>query len=153
MAEERHVLTVEEGVTERLDRFVSERLELSRTRVQKLLSDGCITVDGAPGKKSLPVESGMAIEVVVPAAESVEMIAEDLPLDIVHEDDEILVVNKASGMVVHPAPGHRSGTLVNADGRVPESSTDSIGVPRDSSSSPRRTSRTESCPTRSGIGA
>ena len=114
VTEERHVLTAEEGETERLDRFVSDRMGLSRTRVQKLLADGCITVDGAPGKKSLLVEPGMSIEVVVPAPASVAMVAEDLPIDIIHEDDQILVVNKASGMVVHPAPGHRTGTLVNA---------------------------------------
>ena len=114
MEEQSYSLTVGEGDGIRLDRFVAERLELSRTRVQKLLVAGRITVDGRPGKKSELVEEGAVIEVVVPPAEPVEIEAEDLPLDIVFEDDELMVVNKAAGMVVHPAPGHRTGTLVNA---------------------------------------
>ena len=114
MEGERHALTVEPGEEARLDRFVSERLELSRTRVQKLLMGGHITVDGRAGKKSELVEAGGVIEVLVPPAASVDIVAEDLPLDVVYEDDALLVVNKAAGMVVHPAPGHHSGTLVNA---------------------------------------
>lgn len=112
--EEVHELTVGEGEEERLDRFVSDRLDLSRTRVQKLLVAGQITLDGRPGKKSEVVGAGSVVTVVVPPAVSVEIEAEDLPLDIVFEDESLLVVNKASGMVVHPAPGHRTGTLVNA---------------------------------------
>lgn len=114
MEEQSYSLTVGEDEEIRLDRFVAERLELSRTRVQKLLVAGRITVGGRPGKKSELVEEGAVIEVVVPPAEPVEIEAEDLPLDIVFEDDELMVVNKAAGMVVHPAPGHRTGTLVNA---------------------------------------
>jgi len=106
------VVGVEEG--RRLDLFVSEHLELSRTRVQKLLASGAITVDGRSARKSEPVEEGMKIRIVVPPTEAVEIEAEELPVDIVYEDESLLVVNKASGMVVHPAPGHRSGTLVNA---------------------------------------
>lgn len=109
-----HTLVVAEGDSQRLDVFISERLELSRTRVQKLLGDGHITVDGRLGKKSEIVEAGRAIAVRVPPAESVEIGAEDLPLDIVYQDDSLVVVNKEPGMVVHPAPGHRGGTLVNA---------------------------------------
>ncbi len=112
--EQTHELTVEPGEGGRLDRFVSERLDLSRTRVQKLLAGGRITVAGRRGKKSEIVEPGTNVRATIPATQSVEMIAEDLPLDVVFEDDELLVVNKAAGMVVHPAPGHPSGTLVNA---------------------------------------
>lgn len=114
MDEERYALTVGEVGDARLDRFVSERLDLSRTRVQKLLAAGLVTIDGRPAKKSDPVEPGMTVQVLVPRAESVDMVAEELPLSIVHQDEHLLVVDKAAGMVVHPAPGHRSGTLVNA---------------------------------------
>ena len=107
-------LTVHAGEDGRLDRFIADRLGLSRTRVQKLLEEGLVTIDGHPAKKSEGVTPGAEIEVVVPPAEPVDIEPEDIPLDIVHEDDALLVVNKAAGMVVHPAPGHRSGTMVNA---------------------------------------
>lgn len=109
-----HSLTVPEGIEERLDRFVADSLELSRTRVQRLLADGSITVDGDVAKKSDPVVPGTTVRVVVPPAEPVDIVAEELPLDLVYEDESLAVVNKAAGMVVHPAPGHRDGTLVNA---------------------------------------
>jgi 23S rRNA pseudouridine1911/1915/1917 synthase len=109
-----HKLTVPEGEDSRLDSFIAEQLALSRTRAQKLLASGMVLLDGRAAKKSEPVWAGAVVEVRVPPAESVDIVAEDLPLDIVHEDDALLVVNKAAGMVVHPAPGHRSGTLVNA---------------------------------------
>lgn len=109
-----HTLAVEAGDETRLDRFVSERLALSRTRVQKLVAGGSVLIDGRAAKKSEVVEPGSSIVVSIPPTEEVSLEGEDLPLDIVFEDDELLVVNKAAGMVVHPAPGHRSGTLVNA---------------------------------------
>ncbi len=112
--ERAYSLTVEDGDSGRIDRFVSDRLELSRTRVQALLVDGRITVDGRPAKKSEAVAPRMRIDVVVPPAAPVEIGAEELPLDVVFEDEHLIVVNKAAGMVVHPAPGHRRGTLVNA---------------------------------------
>jgi 23S rRNA pseudouridine1911/1915/1917 synthase len=114
LEEKLHDLVVGAEDGGRLDLFVSDQLELSRTRVQKLLVSGAITVDGRPGRKSEPVEEGMSIRVVVPPAVAVAIEAEDLPIDIVYEDEALLVVDKATGMVVHPAPGHRSGTLVNA---------------------------------------
>jgi len=112
--ERKHALTVEEGEGGRLDRFIAERLDLSRTRVQALLAAGHVTVDGRPPKKSEAAVPGSHIEVMVPAAEAVGILAEEIPLDIVYEDEDLAVVNKPAGMVVHPAPGHRSGTLVNA---------------------------------------
>jgi len=113
-AESAHSLVVEPGEGGRLDRFVSDRLELSRTRVQALLADGRIQIDGRPARKSEAVQPGMRIDVVVPPPAAVDIPAEDLPLDVVFQDDQLVVVNKAAGMVVHPAPGHRTGTLVNA---------------------------------------
>jgi 23S rRNA pseudouridine1911/1915/1917 synthase len=110
----REELVVAEGESGRLDSFVSGHLDLSRTRVQSLIVEGRIEVDGRAPKKSEKVDVGSRIVVLVPPPEEVEIEAEDLPLDIIYQDDSLLVVNKAAGMVVHPAPGHRSGTLVNA---------------------------------------
>jgi len=107
-------LIVPAGEGGRLDSFVSGCLDLSRTRVQSLIADGRIEIDGRAPKKSERVEEGSRITVHLPPPETVEIEAEDLPLDIVYQDGALLVVNKAAGMVVHPAPGHRSGTLVNA---------------------------------------
>ncbi len=113
-AEERRFLEVGVRHAGRLDRFLSGRLGLSRTRIQNLIAQGRVTVDGRPARKSDAVEAGARIEVVVPAPEPVDISPEDLPLDVVYEDRMLLVVNKPAGLVVHPAPGHRSGTLVNA---------------------------------------
>lgn len=82
--------------------------------MQALLAEGRITVDGEAAKKSDALVPGASVQVVVPPAEPVDIEPEDLPVDIVYEDDDLAVVDKAAGMVVHPAPGHRSGTLVNA---------------------------------------
>ncbi len=107
-------LTVEAGEETRLDRFVAQRLELSRTRVQKLLEEGHVTVDGDDVRKSTLLEAGQRVRVEVPPPRSVSMEPEDLPLEIVYQDSHLAVVNKPAGMVVHPAPGHRSGTMVHA---------------------------------------
>jgi 23S rRNA pseudouridine1911/1915/1917 synthase len=112
--ERAYALVVETGEGGRLDRFVSDRLEISRTRVQALLADGRVKVDGRAARKSEAVQPGMRIDVVVPPPVAVDIPAQDLPLDVVFEDEHLVVVNKAAGMVVHPAPGHRTGTLVNA---------------------------------------
>ncbi len=109
-----HELTVEPQGADRLDRFVADRLELSRTRVQRLVADGRVTVDGRRARKSETLEPGSVVLVEVPAPEPVELEPEDIPLHIVYEDEAILIVDKPAGMVVHPAPGHRTGTLVHA---------------------------------------
>ena len=110
-----HRLEVGEGEGGgRLDVWVAEQLGLSRTRVARLLEEGRIRVDGAPAKKSDPVTPGLRIDVEIPAPLPTGVEAEDLPLQIVWEDDDLVVVNKAAGMVVHPAAGHPRGTLVNA---------------------------------------
>lgn len=107
-------LEVGEGESVRLDRYLAERLELSRSRVVSLIQDGQIQVDGRLAKKSEIVSPEQTIEVLIPPPEALEVEAEDIPVDVVYEDSALLVVNKAAGMVVHPAPGHSSGTLVNA---------------------------------------
>ena len=100
---------------ERIDRFLSKDLEnLSRSYLQKLLKDGDIRVNGKPVKANYKVTEGDEIQVCIPEPENPDILPEDIPLDILYEDDDILVVNKPKGMVVHPAPGHYSPTLVNA---------------------------------------
>jgi 23S rRNA pseudouridine1911/1915/1917 synthase len=113
--EVRQSFTVEEGEEgERLDVWVSARAELSRTRVAQLLEEGKVLLDGAVPRKSLRVEEGMTFDVVVAPPVAPRAEAENLPLKVVWEDEHLLVVDKAAGMVVHPAPGHAGGTLVNA---------------------------------------
>lgn len=101
---------------QRLDKFLTENLpEFSRSRIQGLIADGFVEVDGRAAKKAGQIlESGSALAVRIPPPVPVDLIPEDIPLDIVYENDELLVVNKPAGMVVHPAAGHASGTLVNA---------------------------------------
>jgi 23S rRNA pseudouridine1911/1915/1917 synthase len=101
---------------ERLDKFLVAQLpEFSRARLQGLIADGFVLVNGVPAKKSgQMIEADMEIELRVPPPVPTGLIAEDIPLEIVFENDDLLVVNKPAGMVVHPAAGHSSGTLVNA---------------------------------------
>ncbi len=99
----------------RLDQFVARRLpDLSRAQVQRLIRDGLVSVPGRTPKPALPVEPGLRVEVQVPAAAPADPQPEALPLSILHDDEDLVVVNKPAGMVVHPAAGHASGTLVNA---------------------------------------
>ena len=105
---------MEAGDEGRIDAFVARRTELSRTRVQALIAEGQILVDGERAPKSHRVEEGQLISIEVPPPEPLETLAEDLPVSVVYEDEHLLVVDKAAGMVVHPAPGHPTGTLVNA---------------------------------------
>ena len=99
----------------RLDKLISEQLpELTRSAVQHLMQDGCVTIAGKPVKKNTKASVGDVITVELPEPREVEIEPENIPLDIVYEDEDIIVVNKPKGMVVHPAPGNWSGTLVNA---------------------------------------
>lgn len=98
----------------RLDKYLSTVSELSRTRIQDLAKTGAITVNGKVQKGSYKVCVGDVISCDVPEDETTEIMPEDIPLDILYEDEDIIVVNKPKGMVVHPAPGNYSGTLVNA---------------------------------------
>ncbi len=98
----------------RLDKQIAENSELTRSAAVKLLEKGLVTVNGkSAGKKDVP-PLGAEIEISMPEARPVDILPENLPLEIVYEDDDVLVVNKPKGMVVHPAAGHYSGTLVNA---------------------------------------
>lgn len=98
----------------RLDKQIAENSELTRSAAVKLLEQGLVTVDGKPaGKKDIP-KLNAEIEIILPEPKSADIVPENIPLDIVYEDGDVLVVNKPKGMVVHPAAGHYSGTLVNA---------------------------------------
>jgi 23S rRNA pseudouridine1911/1915/1917 synthase len=100
---------------ERLDSFVARRLpELSRSHARKLIDDGLVAVDGQSGKPSEKVAAASAISVIIPAPAETDLVAEELPITIVYQDNDIIVVDKPAGMTVHPAPGHPTGTLVNA---------------------------------------
>lgn len=101
---------------QRLDKFLTENLpEFSRSRIQGLIADGFVEVDGRAAKKAgQTLETGSTLTVRIPPPVPTDLIPEDIPLNIVFENDELLVVNKPAGMVVHPAVGHASGTLVNA---------------------------------------
>lgn len=103
-------------LNERLDKFLVNCLpEFSRARIQGLILDGFVSVNGALAKKAGQViENGFEVEVRIPPPVPSGLVAEDIPLDIIFENDDLIVVNKPAGMVVHPAAGHYSGTLVNA---------------------------------------
>lgn len=105
----------EEEAGERLDKLVCAALpEVTRSAVQKWIEQGLVTKQGKPLSKSAKLCAGDELEIQVPQPVPLQVEAEDIPLDIRYEDDDLLVVNKPKGMVVHPAPGHQHGTLVNA---------------------------------------
>ena len=98
----------------RLDKQIADNSPLTRSAAVKLLEQGLVTVDGgAAGKKDIPAY-GAEIVITLPEPRAVDIVPENIPLEIVYEDDDVLVVNKPKGMVVHPAAGHYTGTLVNA---------------------------------------
>ena len=99
----------------RIDKYITEAgFDLTRSRIQGLISDGNITVNDKNVKANYKVRENDVIKILIPDAVPVDIPAEDIPLNIVYEDDDLLIVNKPKGMVVHPAPGHYTGTLVNA---------------------------------------
>jgi 23S rRNA pseudouridine1911/1915/1917 synthase len=105
----------EEDVSSRLDAFLTSKLpDVSRSAVHRLIEEGCVTVNGHEVKPSCKISPGDAIEYRMPEVKPSDMSPEDLHLDIVYEDDDLLVINKLKGMVVHPAPGAPDGTVVNA---------------------------------------
>lgn len=106
----------EKETPERLDKFLVGLLqEFSRSRIQGLIADGHVDVDGRPARKAgQSLESGSNVRVRIPPTAPTDLVAENIPLDIIFENDDLIVVNKPAGMVVHPAAGHSSGTLVNA---------------------------------------
>jgi 23S rRNA pseudouridine1911/1915/1917 synthase len=113
----RKQLVVPETVTAaRLDKYLGDLpdMGISRTRLQKLISDGLVTVDGQVVATKHLLQGGETIEILLPAPEETLIVGENLPLEVVFEDEYLAVVNKPAGMVTHPAVGNRSGTLVNA---------------------------------------
>jgi 23S rRNA pseudouridine1911/1915/1917 synthase len=99
----------------RLDKYVGEKCpQLSRTYAQRLITDGCITVNNRVAKSSLKLNIGDKLRVVIPPATPSPLSPEAIPLNIIYEDDDLLVVDKPASLIVHPAPGHPSHTLVNA---------------------------------------
>ena len=97
----------------RLDKYIADNSDISRSFAAKLAGDGAVMVNGKTADKKTKLKIGDVIEIAVPEPEPVEAVPQDIPLDIVYEDDSVIVVNKPQGMVVHPAPGNPDGTLVN----------------------------------------
>ena len=105
----------EESKNQRLDAFLASSLDgLTRSQAARLIESGEVAVNGKTAGKSYRLAGGEDIAVTLPEPEPVEAVPQDIPLDVVYEDADVIVVNKPSGMVVHPAPGHPDGTLVNA---------------------------------------
>ena len=102
--------------SDRLDRYLSQALsDLSRSRIQQLIEQGHVQVNGKIcTSKKINLKTGDRITLEIPTIQPLEVIAENIPLDILYEDDELIILNKPAGLVVHPAPGHPDGTLVNA---------------------------------------
>lgn len=99
---------------ERLDAFLARSVEdLSRSGAQKLLEEGCVLRCGKPGKKNDKLNPGDEIQVTIPDPKPIDVVPKQIPLDIVYEDEDVLVINKPKGLVVHPAAGHQDDTLVN----------------------------------------
>lgn len=113
--EQREFIVEQEGAGTRIDRFLSgEDTGLSRSALQGLMAQGHVLCNGRPVPKSQKLKAGDTLLVEIPDAKPIEAVPQNIPLDIVYEDEHLLVVNKPKGMVVHPAPGNPDGTLVNA---------------------------------------
>ena len=115
MAEIYHFTVSEEQAGLRLDKFLSEQqIGLTRSLAEKYITEGCVKLAEKPLSKSYRVEAGDVLTAEIPEPKALDVLPEAIPLDIVYEDSDLLVVNKPKGMVVHPAPGNYTGTLVNA---------------------------------------
>lgn len=110
------IFTIEtDDVNKRVDVFLNEEMEdVSRSALQKNIEKGNITVNGEKISKNYKLRLGDIVEAELPPPENIDIVPEDIPLDIMYEDDDLIVINKSQNMVVHPAPGHYTGTLVNA---------------------------------------
>ena len=111
---EENIVVLKEEAGSRIDKFLSERLELTRTRIQQLIKDENILVNEKKTKPAYKIEENDTIKVVIPELETVEIKPENIDIEIIYEDNDLAVINKKAGIVVHPANGHYSGTLVNA---------------------------------------
>ena len=113
--DERILTAAPEDAGKRLDAFLAETLpELTRSAAARLCQEGQVTAGGKPLAKNARLTGGETIAVTLPDPEPAEAVAQDIPLDVVYEDADVIVINKPAGLVVHPAPGHPDGTLVNA---------------------------------------
>lgn len=113
--EEEILSIIAEESGERIDALLARTLEnLSRSGAQRLIEQGAVLLEGRQVQKNTRIQRGDRITVMMPETEEIPLVAQDLPLDVVYEDQDLIVVNKVRGMVVHPAPGHPDGTLVNA---------------------------------------
>lgn len=108
------IIINEEEKNERIDSFLAKKMDLTRTRVQQLIKDEMIKVNEKKVKSSYKLEENDVVIVVIPEVETVEILPENIDINIVYEDEHIAVIDKQAGLVVHPAQGHYSGTLVNA---------------------------------------
>ena len=120
-------LVVEGKDSKRIDAYISEKTEYSRATVQRLINEEKINVNGKKEKASYKVKQGDKLEIEVEPAKEIELKAQDIPLEILYEDNDIIVVNKPKGMVVHPANGNPDGTLVNAIMSICKDSLSGIG--------------------------
>ena len=108
-------IVAEEDSNQRIDKYLSAvQKDISRNYIQKLITDGKVLVEYKPVKANLKIQTGQHIYINLPELEEPEIVPEAIPLEIIYEDSDIIIVNKQKGMVVHPAAGHSSGTLVNA---------------------------------------
>jgi 23S rRNA pseudouridine1911/1915/1917 synthase len=112
---ERVTVTVPPGESSRrADRVVADAVGLTRSHVQRLIEDGRLTVEGRPIKSNTMLDAGTSLQLDLPAEVKPSLEAEDIPLSVVYEDDDVLIIDKPAGLITHPAPGQTSGTLVNA---------------------------------------
>jgi len=115
MSEEMNFIINDDNVKQRLDKFLAEEVEdISRTYLQELIDQEEVTVNGRGVKSSYRLQLRDKVELNIPEPEKTELEPEEIPLNIIYEDEDIVVINKQADLVVHPAPGHESGTLVNA---------------------------------------
>ena len=113
--DENYICITAEESGERIDALLARTLpSLSRSQVQKLLEQGMVTLNGRELKKNFRCSAGEGYEVILPEPAELPLIPQNIPLDVVYEDGDLIVINKPRGLVVHPAPGHPDGTLVNA---------------------------------------
>ena len=107
-------INVENTVKERIDKYLSEVLDISRSEINRMINDKCLLLNGLYPKASSKVSDGDIISIVKEYKADTNIASEDIPLDIVYEDDDVILINKKSGMVVHPGSGNKNGTMVNA---------------------------------------
>ena len=108
-----NIIIVAEKSAQRLDKFIADNSDISRSYAVKLIEDGCVFINSVSANKKAKVNEGDSIVINMPQPQPIEAMPEDIPIDIVYEDESVIVVNKPQGMVVHPAAGNETGTLVN----------------------------------------